>query len=460
MNPKRLKVLVVDDEPDMAESVERVLRGAGHETIVETESEAALSVVERERPDVVITDLRMPGLDGLSLLTLIKEAHPEVPVIVLTGYASIDSAVEAMRRGAADFLSKPFVPDELLLKVQKALAWERLAEENRLLRERVRKDGRHGPCIIGESAGFAEVMKLVAKVAETDARVLLAGERGTGKELIARTIHERSRRRQASFFAVDCGAESLLESELFGHERGAFPGATGLRRGLLEVADGGTLFLDEIAETTAALQTRLLRVVQDGEFVRLGGSRPIKTDVRIISSTNRDPRRAVAEGRLREDLFFRLSVVRIQLPPLRERVEDIPLLALHFARLYAKETKKKVTDIAADAMEALAQYPWPGNVRELQNVIERAVIMAEADGEIRTEDLPPDVVEKRAEESLDARGVLREAERELITRTLRECHWNRSLAAKKLGIGRRTLYDKLARLGISLHPTDESTQGA
>jgi DNA-binding NtrC family response regulator len=452
VNPKRLKVLVVDDEPDMAESVELVLRGAGHEAIVETQSEAALAVVERERPDVVITDLRMPGLDGLGLLTRIKEAHPEVPVIVLTGYASIDSAVEAMRRGAADFLSKPFVPDELVFKVQKALAWERLAEENRLLRERVQKDGRHGPCIIGASPGFAEVMKLVDKVAQTDARVLLAGESGTGKELIARAIHERSRRSQASFFAIDCGAESLLESELFGHERGAFPGAVGVRRGLLEVADGGTLFLDEIAETSAALQARLLRVVQDGEFVRLGGSRPIKTDVRIISSTNRDPKRAVAEGRLREDLFFRLSVVQIQLPPLRQRVEDIPLLALHFARLYAKETKKKVTEIAADAMEALEQYPWPGNVRELQNVIERAVIMAEADGEIRTEDLPPDVVEKRAEESQDARGVLREAERELITRTLRECHWNRSLAAKKLGIGRRTLYDKLARLGISLHP--------
>jgi DNA-binding NtrC family response regulator len=446
------RIVVVDDEPEMAESVKLILQRAGHEVHVESDGRKAVDLASSERPDLVVTDLQMPGLDGLGLIDQLKARQFPGPVIVLTGYATVDSAVEAMRRGATDYLPKPFAPDELVLRVERALHWSDLAEQNRYLRERMESQG----ALVGDSPALVEVLRLIDKVAPTDSRVLIVGESGTGKELVARTIHRRSLRRDMPFFALNCGAlaETLLESELFGHERGAFTGAVGTKKGFFEVADRGTLFLDEILETSPGFQTRLLRVIQEGEFVRVGGTRALKTDVRILASSNRDPRAAIAEGKLREDLFYRLSVVQIALPPLRERASDVPLLAAHFVAVYSRQIKKCVAGIDPEALRALERYAWPGNIRELENVIERAIIMAEPGELIGIHDLPDDLLAPAAHEapSNEPMHELKEAEREILLKALRECHWNRSLAARKLGIGRRTLYDKLARHGISLRP--------
>ncbi|HET7747676.1 MAG TPA: sigma-54 dependent transcriptional regulator [Vicinamibacteria bacterium] len=452
----RARVLVIDDEPDMAESVRLILQRAGYQAQVETDARRGLATVQAERPDLVVTDIRMPEMSGIQLIEAMKARQLTIPVIVLTGFASVDSAVEAMRLGATDYLPKPFSPDELLLRVERALLWNRMAEENRALREHIASVTELP--LVGASPALGEVLRLVEKVAPTDTRVLIVGESGTGKELLARTIHARGPRRGMPFHALNCGAltETLLESELFGHERGSFTGAVATKKGFFEVANGGTLFLDEVSETSSAFQTNLLRVIQEGEFHRVGATRPIRTDVRVLASTNRDPKKAIAEGRLRDDLYYRLAVVQITLPPLRERVEDVPLLAAHFVEMYARQIKKRVPGIEADAMEALRRYPWPGNIRELENVVERAIIMAEDGAPISASDLPDDlVVAAIAETAAEAAPPgpaheLREAERDVLLRVLRECNWNRSLAARRLGIGRRTLYDKLARHGIAL----------
>jgi DNA-binding NtrC family response regulator len=451
------RILIIDDEPEMADSIGLILERAGYEALVETDGRHALETAASERPDVVLTDLRMPELDGLTLMESLKARQVAAPVLVLTGYASVESAVEAMRRGAVDYLSKPFAPEELLLRVERALAWGRITEQNRYLRERVEAGGR-GAEIVGRSPALAEVVRLVEKVAPTDTRILIVGESGTGKELVARAVHRKSRRSELPFFAINCGAlaEAPLDSELFGHERGAISGATAAKKGLLEMAHGGTLFLDEISETAAAFQTRLLRVVQDGEFLRVGGTRVLRSDVRIVAGTSRDPRRAVAEGKLREDLFYRLGVVQIELPPLRERPGDVAPLARHFAALYARQIKKRIPGIADEAMQALERYRWPGNVRELENVVERAIIMAEDGRPIGIADLAEDVSapEPIAIQSDEPMRELREAERDLLLRALREAGGNRSLAARRLGIARRTLYDKLARYQIASRPND------
>ena len=450
MRKKTTKILIVDDEIDMAENLQLLLEQAGHQTFVETESAKAIGWVNREQPDLVITDLRMPGVDGASLVEQIKASQPEIPVIVLTGYASVDSAVEVMKKGASDYLAKPFSPEELLLRVTKALSWTELTVENRLLRERIKNIAKHD-VIIGQSPALLEILDLVKKVAPTDARVLLTGDSGTGKELLARCIHRHSLRQNTPFLAVNCGAfsENLLESELFGHERGAFTGAVSAKKGIFDVAHGGTLFLDEVCDTSISFQTKLLRVVQEGEFLRVGGTRPIRIDARIISATNRDPRERIQKGLFREDLFYRISVVQIQMPNLRDRLEDIPLLAGYFADMYARQINKKIRGIEPEAKNILAQYAWPGNIRELQNVIERAVIMTNDGGAIRPKDFPADLLDKPDRQPEPMEDV-RNAERELLLRVLRQCQWNRTQAAKTLGIGRRTLYDKMARLGISL----------
>ena len=447
--PRRAaKILVVDDEPDMAESVMLTLKSGGHEATFEIDSRHAVEAVERERPDLLITDLRMPGLHGLDLIERVKALYPDLPVVVLTGYASLDSAVSAIKQGASDYVAKPFAPEDLLLRVERALEWTQLRAENRYLRERI-VDDEYGT-IIGHGAGLRDVLRLVDRVAGTDARVLVVGESGTGKELIARTIHRRSARRDDPFFAVNCGAltETLLESELFGYERGAFTGALATKKGIFEVADGGTLLLDEISETSPAFQTKLLRVVQEGELLRVGGTRAITVDVRLIASSNRDLKKAIAENKFREDLFYRLSVVTIELPPLRARSDDVPELVAHFVAVYGARMRKRVRGVHPDAMDLLQRYPWPGNVRELENVVERAIIMVEDGESITPEDLPSDFRETPGD--IAPMSELAQVERELIVRTLRECGGNRSLAARRLGIGRRTLYDKLARLGISL----------
>ena len=451
MRQRTSRILVVDDEPDMARSVVRTLERARHQVSVCHSGEKALELAAADPPDLVVSDLRMPGMDGLELLAELRARHSGVSVVLLTGHSSVDSAVEAIKKGATDYLTKPFAPEELLLRVEKALSWVQLTEENRYLREAASSPG-HAR-IVGNSPALHEVLRLVDKVAPTDSRVMVVGESGTGKELVARTIHQRSSRSTLPFFAVNCGAlsEGLLESELFGHERGAFTGAVGTKKGIFEVTNGGTLFLDEVSETSTALQTKLLRVVQEGEFVRVGGTRTLGSDVRLISSTNRDPRTCVAEGKLREDLFYRLAVVQLQLPPLRERGSDVAQLAAHFVDLYAQRIKKRVGDVAPEALTALMSYDWPGNVRELENVIERAIIMVEDGQPIRLHDLPADVAQQQPRPH-QLRDRVREAERETIILALRECDWNRTLAAKKLGIGRRTLYDRLSRHGISLKP--------
>jgi DNA-binding NtrC family response regulator len=455
VNGRPARVLVVDDEPDMAQATAAILRRAGHEATLETDAARALDHLGARRPDLLVTDLRMPGVDGLALVEAARALTPPVPVVVLTGYASVASAVDAMRRGAADYLPKPFQTDELLLRVERALAFARLQDENRSLRERV-EVAAAPPALIGESPALREVLRLAEKVAPTDTRVLIAGESGTGKELLARAIHARSSRARMPFVAVNCGAlaETLLESELFGHERGAFTGAVATRKGLFEVAHGGTLFLDEVSETTSGFQTDLLRVIQEGEYRRVGGTRPLQADVRILASTNRDPRRAIAEGRLRDDLFYRLSVVQLTLPPLRERASDVPILAAHFVEVYARQIKKRVPGLDAEALSALQRYAWPGNVRELENVIERAIIMAEDGRPLCTADLPDDLFHAGSEGG--PRAPLREAERDALLRALRESGGNRTLAARKLGIGRRTLYDKLARHHIPVRAQAET----
>jgi DNA-binding NtrC family response regulator len=447
------KILVVDDEPDMLENLITILKRAGFESVPCSDGTEALACLHREHPDLVITDLKMRGLDGIELLDRLRTEHGGLPAIMITGYATIEAAVEAMKRGAADFLAKPFPPEELLLKVQRVLDVTRVLDENRYLRaEILGREG--GVTLVGKSPAIQNVEALIHRIAGASSRVLITGESGTGKEVVARLIHAKSPRSGQCFYAVNCVAltETLLESELFGHERGAFTGAIGTKKGVFELADGGTLFLDEIGDTSPAFQGKLLRVVQDNEFRRVGGTRNIQTDVRIIASTNRDLEQAISEGRFRGDLFYRLAVVHVQLPPLRDRREDIPILAQHFLDRFGRKMGKRLEGIAAEALEPLTHSAWPGNIRELENVIERAVIMARG-AVIQPEDLPVAFQDAAPREQVRA-GTLEDLERELIERTLVESKWNKTEAARRMGIGRRTLYDKAARYGIPLGPEE------
>ncbi len=456
MKLKRAKILILDDEPDMAENLGLILNGVGHDTIIETESLKALDLVERERPDLIVTDLVMPKLDGIDILEQIKDRHPEIPVIVLTGYATVDSAVMAMKKGASDYVSKPFSPEEILLRVQKTLTWTQLEEENRYLRERMERENQKVE-IVGQSRALWDVLRLVDKVAATDIYVLLVGETGTGKDLIAHAIHRRSSRRDAPFFAVNCGAlsENLLESELFGHERGAFTGASTTKKGIFEVADNGTLFLDEISETSLSFQTKLLRVAEEGEFLRVGGTRPLKADVRLISSSNRDLQKAIADGLFREDLFYRLSVVQIHLPSLRERVEDIPVLAKYFVDKYSREFRKNVTKISPEAEALLANYNWPGNIREFRNTIERAVILGSGDT-IVPDQLPKEITvglhnkdENPWAFQIPQGGLrLKDLESKLVKQALELAAGNQVRAAQLLGISRDAFRSRMKKYGM------------
>jgi len=444
------KILIVEDEMDMAFNYEQIIRGSGMKCLISTEPREVIRLVSLEKPDVILCDLRMPEIDGMELLERIKAEWPELPVIIITGYATIDVAVEAMRKGASDFLAKPFPPDELLLKVQRVFEYSKLLEENVYLRRELNQE-REYERIVGESQAMREVFHKIEKVAPTDCRVLITGETGTGKELVAREIHRRSLRKDKGFFAVNCVSftGTLLESELFGHEKGAFTSAHAAQRGLFEIADKGTIFLDEIGETSPSFQANLLRVVQEGEFKRVGGERLLNTDVRVLSSTNRDIKKAIAEGTFREDLFYRLSVVQIHLRPLRERKEDIPLLVDHFLAKCFTKNKKRIGGLTSDALDLLPRYSWPGNIRELENAVERATLMA------TREKLTGDDFSFLFSPESDPRkrkGTLEDVEKELIRRTLGECNWNKTLTARRLGISRRALYEKAIRLGIALNP--------
>jgi two-component system response regulator HydG len=453
------RVLVVDDEPDVVSTWVRVLERAGYVCSGTTDGERALGLLESERPDVVLTDLRMPGIDGMAVLARALEVDPDAVVIMITGHGSVEAAVEAMRAGAYDFLLKPLPSnDALRLAVDRAVARRRLVEENRRLREplasRVGFDN-----IVGTSPQMAAVFDLVQKAARSEANILVQGESGTGKELIARAIHANSPRAAQVFVPVDCASlpDTLLESELFGHERGAFTGADRTKPGMIEVADKGTLFLDEIGELPLSLQSKLLRALQERQIRRVGGTRFLTVDVRLVSATNREAAELVQKGRFREDLFYRINVITIVLPPLRERQGDVAVLAHHFLRRYGRNRERPLEGIDPDALALLEAYAWPGNVRELQNVIERACALA--DGPlVRPRDLPDHVRGRgRVAPAVPGKDLpLREAReawlrtfaQEYLTDLLRRHGGNISQAAKTAGIDRKTLHRLLGKHGI------------
>jgi two-component system response regulator HydG len=444
------KVLVVDDQRNMRSTLSLMLRDAGYEVVEAHDGEHACDLVVADSFDLVLTDLKMGAMDGIHVLRHAKEAAPLTEVIVMTAYGTIESAVEAMRLGAHDYIQKPFTEEELLVKVQKALERRRLAGEVSLLaaefRERYRFEN-----IIGRSAAIREVLGRIVRIAPTDATVLITGESGTGKELVAKAIHANSKRADRPFVTVNCAAisETLLESELFGHVRGAFTGAVNARRGLFEEADGGTFFFDEVAETSPAFQAKLLRAIQEGEIRRLGDNRPLRVDVRIIAATNQDLQLAIREKRFRQDLYYRLNVARFVLPPLRERREDVPLLVDYFLDKYCKKMGRRV-ELAEGVLDYLLEYRFTGNIRELENMIEQGVALAD-DGLIRREDVVS--VDGMPMSSAAARSrlmqdVVDEAEANAIQAALREVDGNKERAAEMLGLSPTTLWRKMKRLNI------------
>jgi len=437
---QRSRILVVDDDPASRDLLRRVLATEGHQVVPLADGREALAELERAGADLVVSDIRMPEVDGYQLTERMREVAPDVPIILVTAFGDVEGAVEAIRRGALDYLSKPYDVDAIRLVVTRALTQAALAKENRVLRRAVR-DKYKLEGIVGRSEVMLQIYKTAARVARSDATVLIEGESGTGKELVARAIHAASSRADGPFVAMDCGAiaEGVLESELFGHARGAFTGAQANRRGLFEEAHHGTLFLDEIGDIGPALQARLLRALQEGEIRRVGANEPIAVDVRVVAATNKDLAHLVAEGKFREDLYYRLNVVSLRLPPLRERREDIPLLAEHFA---AKHGRPEGVAIAPAARELLVAHDWPGNVRELENVIARALALNPA-GVVVPEDLPdrlrgpPPVLPTPG--SLE-RPTLAEVERRYAAQVLAESGGNKTRAAEVLGIDRKTLY--------------------
>jgi DNA-binding NtrC family response regulator len=436
----RSRILVVDDDPASREMLGRVLTGDGHVVVAAADGREALDRLDRGGADLVVSDIRMPELDGYELADRMRERAPDVPLVLVTAFGDVEGAVQAIRRGAYDYLSKPYDVDAIRLVVARGLAQRALALENRELRRQVR-DKYRLEGVVGRSESMLHVFKTAARVAASDATVLITGESGTGKEMVARAIHAASARSGGPFVAIDCGAiaEGVLESELFGHARGAFTGAQAPRRGLFEEADHGTLFLDEIGDVGQALQARLLRALQEGEIRRVGTNEPVAVDVRVVAATNKDLTAAVKEGKFREDLFYRLDVVGIRIPPLRERREDIPLLADHFAAKHGRGEGAAITPAARDLLVA---YAWPGNVRELENVIARALALNPS-GVVVPEDLPetlrglPAVL---ASTSARERPTLAEIERRYATTVLAEVDGNKTRAAEILGIDRKTLY--------------------
>ncbi|HXF07472.1 MAG TPA: sigma-54 dependent transcriptional regulator [Candidatus Acidoferrales bacterium] len=450
-------ILVVDDEPGQRAMLRAVLTAEGYQVAEAEDGSSAVARVEAHFYDLILMDVRMAQLDGMAALQTIKGCSPGIPIILMTAYGTVRDAVEAMKAGAYDYLTKPLDIDELKLTVARGLRHAALEEENARLRALVGHDV-DVSAIIGSSAPMRLVFEAIALVAPTEATVLILGESGTGKELVAQAIHANSPRRAAPFITVNCAAlpETLLESELFGHERGAFTGATERRLGRFELAHGGTIFLDEIGELTPAAQTKLLRVLQSQEFERVGGSKTLKIDVRVLAATNKDLDAAVRAGQFREDLLYRLRVFPLTVPPLRQRRDDIPLLAEHFLKRYAERHRRRLRGLTPRALDRLMRSDWPGNVRELEHTIERAVILAR--GEYLTpEELPPNLqaLAGEAEHTVSqgpAMGVgltLKEVERELIRKTLKHLGGNRTKAAEILGISRATLHNKLKEHGLN-----------
>ncbi len=448
MNDKT-HILIIDDEEAIRDSCTQVLQRAGYHVDTAVDGHEGLKKFKKTQVDVVLLDLKLPGWHGLKVLKKIKQAAPEIPVIIITGFASIESAVDTIKQGAYDYLAKPFSPEELRVMVKKALAGKESREEFPSQTEDGFEDF---DMVIGQSREMAKVVDIVKRVSTTESTVLVTGESGTGKELLAQEIHKHSLRRNAPFVVVDCGAlvETLFESELFGHVKGSFTGAHETKHGRFEVANGGTIFLDEISNIGMNIQAKLLRVIQEREVTRIGSNKPIKVDVRILAATNVSLAECVGKGEFREDLFYRLSVVPLHIPPLRDRKKDIPHLVKHFLQKYNQKAMKRIQGVSADAMKALMEYDWPGNIRELENTIERAVVLSISD-EINLQDLIYHGIGS-AQSFLPSTGdhykSLKNMEKDYIRAVLRAQHGNKSKTARILEIDRKTLHAKIKKYKI------------
>lgn len=448
-------ILIVDDEPLVRRSLSEFLTLQGYTVSSASSSKEALSLLKNYIADIVITDIKMPEMDGMQLLKQIKIGHPNTPVILITSYGSIESAVEAMKEGAYDYVTKPIVDSEIKIVIERLIKHRQLQEENIKLKERLsvsQKERFHD--IVGKDEKMQKIYTLIEAITTTRATVLIRGESGTGKRLVAHAIHKYNEgERGKPFVEVSCGAltETLLESELFGHVKGAFTGAIKDRIGRFELADGGTIFLDEIDAFSPALQVKLLRVLQEGEFERVGDTKTVKIDVRVIVATNQNLQELIAQGKFRNDLYYRLNIISIELPPLRERKGDIPLLAEDFIRKHSKHIRKKIDALSDEAVSILMNYNWPGNIRELENVIERAIILTK--GPVITLDDFPEFLNKDKESAEDSNNLklkdaLKSPEKDLIVKALDSVDWNRNEAARILGINRTTLYKKMHRFGL------------
>ncbi|MFZ3064146.1 MAG: sigma-54 dependent transcriptional regulator [Nitrospirota bacterium] len=443
------KILVVEDNPGMRKMLVQALTEKDYDVTEVADGLEAARKIETEGYDLIITDLKLPGIDGLEVLKKAKENNPNSLVIIITAFGTVENAVEAMRQGAYDYILKPFSIKEVYLKIEKALSQQSILSENIFLKEEIRS--RFGR-LIGSSAKMQEIYQLIEKVAKSSSPVIILGESGTGKELVAREIHERSVRKDKPFVPVNCAAlaEGVLESELFGHEKGAFTGAVMQKKGRFELADKGTLFLDEIGDLPLNIQVKLLRVLQEQEFERVGGTKSVKVDVRIIAATNRDLKKAIEDGKFREDLFYRINVVPISLPYLRDRKEDIPELMAHFLQKYNSELHKNIK-FSKDTMNVLTAYNWHGNVRELENIIERIVVLADK-GIVEPDDLPKEFIAGTPDAVSNQKGLLTNEietiERERIREILEQCKWNQTEAALRLGLKRTSLQYKMKKYNL------------
>jgi len=463
----RKRILVVDDEAVIREGMRRILDGGGFTVETFANGYLAIEKLQAEAFDLLITDLKMPGMGGMEVLKSIKVLQPEMPVIIITGYSSVDTAVEVMKNGAVDYIAKPFTPEEIIEKVENALEQKAVLFDDMYLRKELRDN--HGfDMFIGASREMQKVYRRIMQVAPTDSSVLITGESGTGKELVACAIHKNSQRRDQPFVAVDCTslAENLLESELFGHVKGSFTGAVHTKMGLFKVADGGTLFLDEVANISLTTQAKLLRVLQEREVTPIGGTQPIPINIRLVAATNRNLRTLVAEGSFREDLFFRLNIIPVDLPPLRDRKGDLPLLIAHFLKKFAEEMGKEIRGLAPDALALLEEYPFTGNVRELENIVERAVVLVEG-GLIQKENLELTLpggdesslisgfIPQSADELKETKRHIREravepVEKAFALNALKRNNWNITRAAEETGMLRPNFQALMKKLGISI----------
>jgi DNA-binding NtrC family response regulator len=463
----RNHILIVDDEPLVRRSLSELLTLSGYTVSTASNGKEALNLLKDYTADIVIADIKMPEMGGLQLLKHIKSNGHDTPVILITGYGSIDSAVEAMRQGAYDYVTKPIVDTEIKIVIERLLKQRQIQEENIELKERLSVTERNRFYnIVGKSAGMQKIYNLIEAIADSRTTVLIHGETGTGKRLIAHAIHNCNLQEKGrAFVEVSCGAltETLLESELFGHVKGAFTGSIKDRMGRFELANGGTIFLDEIDAFSPALQVKLLRVLQEGEFERVGDTKTVKIDVRVTAATNQNLQELIAQGKFRKDLYYRLHIISIEVPPLRDKKEDIPLLADEFIKKYAKHTSKKIEKLSEDALVILMNYDWPGNIRELENVIERTVILSKGPI-INPEDLPEfltvsghkEKIILSEDDGLKLKDALKTPEKDLILKALNAVNWNRNEAANILGINRTTLYKKMQSFGLLKNHKDDA----